>query len=169
MSEFHHHLLVLSSYEEADVTSFLDAFCQAAESNQFSPRPKHFPPSSFLSSQGLPHHFLTSPSLIPAMAHTPMPSALTFELIARCSVGFLCLLVRIMLIITDHQSSSSQPHTSPWPSPITSVYASRDAGLFEGIDATTARSNRVSTLSQQYISSGSEARTRGARKGWRSA
>jgi len=67
------------------VTSFLDAFCQAAESNQFSPRPKHFPPSSFLSSQGLPHHFLTSPSLIPAMAHTPMPSALTFELIARCS------------------------------------------------------------------------------------
>lgn len=151
------------------MTSFLDVFCQAAELNQFSPRPKHFPPSSFLCSQGLPHHFLTSPSLIPAMAHTPMPSALTFELIARCSVRFLCLLVRIMLIITDHQSSSSQTHTSPWTSPITSIHASRHAGLSEGINATTARSNRLSTLSQQYVSSRPEARTRCAREGWRSA
>lgn len=150
----------------------LGVTCQATESNQILFSSETFP-SIFLSSQLLPHHFLTSPTFIPAMtamAHAVMPSALTFELIARCSVRPPSnILGRITLIITDYQSSSCEPHTPPWTCTVTSIHASRNSGVAERLDTTTIRSHRLPTLSEQHVPSRPKARTRSIREGWRSA
>jgi hypothetical protein len=115
--------------------------------------------------------FSTLHLVIPAMAAAmPMPSALTLELIARCSVSLLILFSAHkphLIARLDHESPRCHPYPSSWTRPTPSVYARRDTSFPERLDTSTTRGNWLSIMSEQYIPSGLETGTGSAGCGWR--
>lgn len=105
----------------------------------------------------------------------PMPSALTFELVARCSVS--CLLIPPFQAhkthsdnsSPDHQGPRCQPHPPSWSRPTPLIHASRNPSIPQRTDSRTTRGHRLPTMSQQHISFRVEAWTRRPGEDWRGA
>jgi hypothetical protein len=122
---------------------------------------------SYISAPLLKPHYHRESAMAPTI---PMPSALTFELIARCSVIVPTIHPnRKSSPGPDHQSSSSNPYPSSWTSPITPVHASRNASLTQRADAATAGGDRLPIMFEQHIPSWIEAWARSAAESWRGA
>jgi len=88
------------------------------------------------------------------------PSALTFDLKARCSVRKrksyppslrVCRARADSVLLLDIQGPGLDPPTAPWPRRVAHVYARRDAGVPEGSDTGTTRRDGMQALPEQHV------------------
>lgn len=103
------------------------------------------------------------------MTQTPQPSALTFEVEARCSVSVLVHGRLLMLTNSpDHQSSRLYPSPTPWPSRAAHIHAGGYASLLERDYGGAIGRDWLSTVSEQHLSPRPEAWSGSPRRHWRS-